>query len=323
MRFSVEELREILPEGLPPREAVPDAVIAAYATIDAGEDNDLLRRSAFWTYAIFAALPRSGWTFTPTRDMPPILAIGFEADGVRPSPLLSVGALDPEYEAKGFGIILTSPLASESLVLGTMMLPDLGGVRFPVALRALAEDPHAPPALANATTTCWAEDRLSPGHWGFVTCSHALTGIRTGARVPLVGGGLGTVVRMGWPLIDAAFVETSPPTGPINPLPVIRFPTTGLALSIHFGGGQTGALVVGVTNTLGVIGDPHHPIKIYTDKHGQPGDSGSLITSGGDGVGIYCGALSGATVRRRSAQTVGFAQHLEQAATILDFDPYL
>ncbi|MCX5497159.1 hypothetical protein OSH11_20825 [Kaistia dalseonensis] len=322
MRFSTDDLDKILPRDLPPLAAVPGVVVAAYDELTEGDHDPLIRRSAFWTHAIFAALRRRSWSFAPEREIPPLLATAFGADGFGPNATLSVGALDPDFEEEAFGLVLTLPHERESAVIGTISLPELNDARFPVAVRALAEEPHAAPSLPNATTTCWAEDALSPGRWGFVTCSHALAGVATGASVPLVGGGHGTVLRKGWPLIDAALVQSASPTSILAPLPLVSFPTTGLTLSVHCGSGAVSRTVVGVTNTLGVLGDPHHPIKIYTDTPCTPGDSGSLITSAGDGAAIYCGALSGATVGGTGGQTVGFAQHLEQAAIILDFKPF-
>lgn len=66
-----------------------------------------------------------------------------------------------------------------------------------------------------------------------------------------------------------------------------------------------------MTDTLGIIDDPIHPIKVYLDQPCLPGDSGALVqTPAGEGVAIYCGEMTGATVAGRTGQTVGFAQHL-------------
>lgn len=322
MRYSPEYLRDVLPKELPPPQRVPGEVMSYFAKRDGFDDPDLIRRSAHWTYAIFAELRRGEWSLDAPAS--PAFASCLLRTGARAAATaVSVGVLDQDYEQSGFGIILTLPWAEKSEPVGTVVFPQLKDTRFPVAIRALAEDPHAAPSLPNATTTCWAEDRKLAGRWGFVTCRHALAGVPVNANVPLIGGGVGRVLRKNQPTIDAAFIETAAPAVPPNPLPLFTYPTTGLALSVHIGSGPASASVVSVTDTLGVIDDPHHPIKVYIDKPCSSGDSGSLVTTGSDGVGIYCGELSSATVAKQAGQTVGFAQHLEQAAKILDFNPYL
>jgi len=87
----------------------------------------------------------------------------------------------------------------------------------------------------------------------------------------------------------------------------------GQSVTIAASAGVAQRSVVTVTDTLGVINDPYHPIKVYLDQPCQPGDSGALVDSGAnEGAGIYLGAMSNATVLGQPGQTVGFAQHLEQ-----------
>jgi hypothetical protein len=317
MFFTLEYLRSILPPP-PPEEYVPTAVreaISLGAIASQQDDPELINLSARWTYAIFNELREGQAQFSI--KTPPPSPFRFS----RTFGNLSVGALDQEFETAAFGLAVQG-LAEKSSVIGEVHFPRLNRT-FPLALRALVEDPHAPPSSTNASSACWAEDRKQRGVWGFVTCRHALTNLTAGNPVPLKGGGSGQVGRKAPPTVDAAFVIVgAPPTG-VSPLQTTTFATSGQRVDIHTGQGAAQRSVVSITDTLGVINDPYHPIKVYLDQPCQPGDSGSLVAlPSATGIGVYCGSLSGATVGGQTNQTVGFAQHLEQAVQILDLDPY-
>jgi hypothetical protein len=294
-----------------------------------GEESAIIVRSALWTYAIFneflsGNFGPDGPSKTPWPSASEYwysLVTLFRAASRIP---FAVGVFDPDFEQKGFGLIITGdPQLVTPGILGEIYFYQLGR-SFKVLARSGVEDLHAPPSLVNASTACWANDNNRASQWGFLTCRHAVTGISQGATVALSGGGTAKLLRKAPPTVDAAYIGTSAPSTSVTPMKMVTFPTTGQPTDVQTSRGPQARSVVAVTNTLGVIGDPYHPIKVYLDQPCQPGDSGALVqASGGDGVGIYCGELSGATVGGKTGQTVGISQHLEQAVTVLDVSPHL
>jgi hypothetical protein len=319
MRFSLEYLREVLPPPNPPLERVPPLVREFFGASDStggGEDGGIIQRSAFWTYAIFS---ESGGGFLEVTLKFPGPSW---SDWWRATPF-AVGVLDQEFEGSGFGLIILHASRGTSQIIGEAFFPRLER-RFPIVVRSLVEDLHAVPSLTNATSTCWAKDNGASNYWGFITCRHAVTGVKTGATVALAGGGMGNLQRKAPPTIDAAYVSTSAPSASLSRMQMVTFPTAGQSVDVKTSTGSQARSVVAVTNTLGVITDPYHPVKVYLDQPCLPGDSGALVQiSGGGGIAIYCGAMSGATVSGMTGQTVGIGQHLEQAVTVLNLSPHI
>lgn len=322
MRFEPEFLAEVLPSRDPPDPVTADLLPVLYGRDrDAGSE-DQMRRSRLWTYAILAELgagrvvpnpaevrlqtllPRSG-----------VLASGWLSEQI------SVGFLDPDYEAFAFGLVIASPFATRSQVVGEIQFPRLDA-SFPLAVRAVAADPHAVPRILGiAAGACWAIDNQGPTV-GFMTCRHAVAHRMVGMTVPLVGGGATRVERKAPPTIDAAFLSATPPMAGLTPLRLFRSPTAGDATTIATPAAIEYRSVVGVTGALGMLHQPLMPVLILLDRACQAGDSGSLVSmTSGEGVGIYAGEFAGATVNGQAGQTVGYAQHLEQAALFLDVTP--
>lgn len=148
MEFSIGYLREVLPQNDPPLERVPSAVREAFPETGdfPGDDENrrLIRRSALWTYAIFSEI-RGGY-FEPSPDILPLWWPRWQK-----FPLIrlvypawrevSVGVFDQQYEGSGFGLIAAVPFGAESAVIGEIRFLRLG-YSFPIALRALVEEPH-------------------------------------------------------------------------------------------------------------------------------------------------------------------------------------
>jgi hypothetical protein len=339
MRFSLDYLNAVLPPSNPPLESVPVPVQRAFgasepfggsegSSFPEDEGPNITQRSAFWTYAIFSEF--GDGSVQPTTMPGPFCPAWWwwrwwwcwwqkwNQPKQRFKALFSVGAFDRDFEGAGFGLIIESPFLQRSQIIDELFFPRLNR-SFPVAARPLVEDLHAVPSLINATSTCWARDNRAPTVWGFVTCRHAVTGIKDGAKVALGGGGPARLERKAPPTIDAAFVSTSAPRASLRPMNFVTFPTAGQSVDVLTSAGPQARSVVAVTETLGVINDPYHPIKVYFDQPCQPGDSGALVqSSSGNGMAIYCGSMSGATVHGRTGQTVGIGQHLQQAVTVLD-----
>ena len=311
MRFPPEYLRTILPTSNPPDEYVPDVVRPWMLLLRDREGEDVYR-AGLWTYAMFSEIRQNQYTIVD-----PILLRPFQI-----LPLNAIGVLDQEFEYTGFGVVLMARPPLTSRMIGQILFHRLAQT-FPVVLRSLEEDLHAIPSPSNGASACWVEDRTRPGHWGVLTCRHALSGVKVGAHITLTSGATAKLVRKAPPTIDAAFLETAAPPH-LKKMTLLRFAVPGQSLRVIASAGITQRSVVTVTDTLGVINDPYHPIKLYLDQPCKPGDSGALVdTTAGEGAGIYCGAMTNATVAGGAGQNVGFAQHLEQAVEILDLVPFL
>lgn len=324
MEYSDGMLNEALPPGAPPLSMVPfavrDEVAARYG--DRAEEA-LVARSTYWTYAAISEFTLGNYYLSP--DIDRFDQRGLIADGVRSAdPLTSrlfVGLLDRKFEGFGFGFVLIAPfIDSASRQIGVAHFPRLQA-QFPIAVRSMMIEPHlAHPA--HATSACWADDNRRHNNWGVITAGHAVAGGRPGQPVNMTQGGRGSFVRSGYPVVDAAFIAApsqAPRPSPSRRINVVSFPASGLAVDVKTQQQTQARNLVGVSIPYGVINTQIHGCTVALDTPCQPGDSGSFVCDGnGDGVGVYCGEMYGATVNGRTGQTIGYAQHFEQALLTLD-----
>jgi hypothetical protein len=318
---------EVVPRGFPPPELVPEAVRA----VAEGVPDELNRRSLLWTAAIFSELrywrergdrpPEAVGPSGQRAPWPPLMQL-LE---MLPRDSVAVGLLDPKFEVAGFGLVVhLTGGEPRMLFAGNVRLPRLEPT-FPLVVGRYWEDLHQTPNVhpTNGRSTCWAQSNIT-GQCGILTAKHCANGIPVRGSMALTPNGHGTVVAKGQYVIDAAFVAT--PNASVTgraALAAVSFPVGGAPATINLGTGTIPATIVRVTDTLGVLDDFNHPVKVYLDKYGSPGDSGGLVdTPSNDGVGIYCGTLSNATVAGVSGVTVGVCQHLKQAALVLDLSLY-
>jgi hypothetical protein len=293
---------------------VPEAVRQSLRLLRESE-GEVVYRAGLWTYAMFSEI-RGGFFQIPYRDFP-----DYPWSPFRWQP--AIGAFDMDFEDAGFGVVIMTRPPVQSGVIGQIRFPRFEGRLFPIALRSLEEDLHAVPSTSNAASACWAEDRKIKGQWGVLTCRHAVSGVAVGAHITLTGGSNAKLDRKAPPTIDAAFLTTTAPHN-LAKMNLLRYAVPGQSVRVSASAGAAQRSIVTVTDTLGVINDPYHPIKLYLDQPCQPGDSGALVdTTASEGAGIYLGAMTNAIVAGQPAQIVGFAQHLEQAIEILDLVPFL
>jgi hypothetical protein len=312
MRFSREYLHTVLAAADPPAESVPEPVRPSLLLLRDREGEDVYR-AGLWTYAMFSEIGQGRFQIVDTSPSWPFRFL----------PMSAIGVFDEDFEGVGFGPVIMARPPSASGIIGQIAFPQLDGASFPVVLRSLEEDFHAVPSPSNASSACWVEDRTKQSQWGVLTCRHALSGVAVGAHVTLNSGATARVDRKAPPTIDAAFLTTAAPHNLVK-MNLLRYAVPGQNVRVTASAGAAHRSVVTVTDTLGVINDPYHPIKLYLDQPCQPGDSGALVdTHASEGAGIYIGEMTNATVAGRAGQTVGFAQHLEQAIEILDLVPFL
>ncbi|EJU10114.1 hypothetical protein LH128_25548 [Sphingomonas sp. LH128] len=160
-----------------------------------------------------------------------------------------------------------------------------------------------------------------------ITARHVVNRYRRGDRVPLQCFDCGNPARMlrsAPGLIDAASVSL-PCGGPHYRCPepgLLRPALEGETLVLHLGqSGRDEATVMASLSTSSQIKSAAIPQHFLTDRHGYPGDSGSLITGlefaqPADLVGMYLGEAD-CEDREGILETYGYALDLKQAADML------
>jgi hypothetical protein len=330
MEYSDDYLQSVMPADDPPTEAVPAAVMGELGRLDFYEEYSpsgaLVRRSTMWTYAVFEQRRLGNYVWEQSdSDSYQHLRDDFD------DPSLEFGLFDPKFEEPGYGLIF--PMAASKVYpapfrIGRIWFPNLKQ-SFPVMARMMFTTLHAPARPTNANSACWARDNAAPHSWGFITSGHAVSGVPLGGATPLAGGHAGILMASRHPPVDAAFVATAPPkrrmkTHPLTPFSTINFPAAGLPVEIITNGGTQQRHAVDVTNSMGVFNSSYYGIQVFLDNPCVPGDSGSLVrTPLGEAVALYSGAQFGSTYRGQTNQTLGLAQHFEQAVYALGVSAWL
>jgi hypothetical protein len=333
VNYSDDYLREVLPSMDPPLNEVPRPVLSEFESLFddqlyRGEMGEYRARSVKWTYAVFEQLRLGNYEIDSFRRPPffgSILDLGIGLFGQ-----MSFGLFDPEFEQRGYGLIVATRLPSDypgpETEFGSVVFRRLDK-RFPIILRRMETELHALDGPWNGTSAAWARDSGYPPSWGFLTSGHVVSGIGVGGNVPLASGGMGKLNTTLHPPIDAAFVVAAPPSRAeqkrFSALSMIAFPAAGLPVDVIAKSGPAARHVVGVTNSMGVLNTSYFGIQVFLDQPCQPGDSGSLIkTSSGDAVALYSGAMRGATHNGLTNQTLGLGQHFEQALLRLNVSAF-
>jgi len=271
----------------------------------------LVERSTRWTYTMFHELSLG--------------QIEFENELVwhlmrQRSEHVTVGLYDRDTEQDGFGLAI---LVSRSK---RPPFEQVGNIRFtrlersfPLVLRQVAFDEHAPPHPQGATGAAWVRDNRSTDA-GVLTAGHAVPGIRPGVAVPIANGASGVLIRSAYPIIDAAFVGVPGMPAGLAPMPVMRFPAAGQSAIVELRTGPVRRTVVAAVDSLGAVHIRAFRISFYTDAPCSPGDSGALVRSPQDeAMGIYSGSLAAPAAPGGIA---GFSQNFEQATYALDVTAY-
>ncbi len=241
----------------------------------------------------------------------------------------AAGFLDPEREANAFGLIVYASLSYEHAE-GTDVLPsmEVDGEKFPVAVRRAEEVWHGPIAQPfMGTSTCWGRSRISsqrPRGPGMLTAGHVITRHQykqpaVGARIQLTDGSSSRVMDVGPGLTDVVLISgrdrpQQPPIPvhyPIVPWMDVQF-TDASARTVD-------TKVSSVPDNRGVYDAPTLPVRFFTAKSGNYGDSGSLMTEPSTrmALGFYLGAL-----KNPAGLSEGVAQSAYQAALLMDMEIY-
>ena len=331
MEYSDDYLQSVLPPVDPPSEAIPAAVMEELVRLGFYEEydrpsGDLVRRSTMWTYAVFEQLRLGNCVWEQTEsDFQ--LHLRHDLD----DPSVQFGLFDPSFEEHGYGVIVPMTASKSypaAFRLGRLWFPNLKQ-SFPVMARMMFTTLHAPARPANANSACWVRDNASPSSWGFITSGHAVSGVALGGATLLAGGHTGALRACRHPPVDAAFVATAAPKRPrkmqqLTPFSTINFPAAGLPVEIITSGGTQHRHAVAVTNSMGVFNNTYYGIQVFLNNPCVQGDSGSLVrTPTGEAVALYSGAQFGSTYNGLTNQTLGLAQHFEQALYALGVSAWL
>ncbi len=289
MFLNPETMTQLIPEGEPPGELVPEAARVLALSL---ANRPALYRSYLWASALLNAGFQSGV------QVPPRFAHA-SAGFVPLNVLLPTGL--PSSNGVGFGVHV---LAGGSEGGQTIDVLRVAGRSFPVVITYGQIELHGcPPNLQNASSTCWVRNlgAYQPWKQGILTCRHAVRTLSRGSNVVLVPS-----VDHGHPAsssladidectIDAAVLEIQPSDWPVGlkRLSIARPTAPGQTVKFKDRNGipQNGH-VLRVFNYNTYIGNLFGQ-RVIADCHGVGGDSGSLLvdTKTNEAVGIYMGTI--------------------------------
>ena len=237
----------------------------------------------------------------------------------------AIGLFDPDTEGVGFGIILIGSVGGDSsghLAYHRDLIVPVDDHHFPVRIRRIQREEHiGVPNPDGGTGACYgvsresATDSIGPG---IVTAKHVV-GSNIGEEIDLSCLCPGKIIDIAPDGIDCALVKSDCAHTRQLLAPLKLVPPW---MPAYMDGARTGyseTQVTAVTNTMGVFSSSHLPIRIYLADSGLGGDSGALVVNPDVDrpIGIYMGAYN-----NPAGQSGGFAQHIYQAAEIMDMRLY-
>jgi hypothetical protein len=277
----------LIPPGVPPIALLsPDVLVRS-----GGIEDDQQRRSYLWAMAILVASSQS----LPTRTTH--VSAGFIYVG-------SEALLASPYEVRqsfvfGAYALIKGPPERPQEILTIF----LGERVFPLVITYGTIELHGqPPFVSTDSSACWVKNKGTHASWtyGILTCRHVVQPFGHNSAIPLTASPshayptVGTLGDIDECTIDAAVVEIDPNAWPSGLSVLTLCRNIGLKAQVH-GTGPVSSLTGRV---LRVYQDPFYSgnmigHRVITDRAGQPGDSGSLITEHGTGcgVGIYMGSI--------------------------------
>jgi len=328
MDYSHEYLEEYLPREGPPVEYIPNEVldeINLWISSKDVENAELVARSTKWTYAIFSEYYLGNFTLN-INNLVRYDPYGFShfAQLLHGGNMV-VGLYDKEQEEPGFGICLNI----QGWDRGEYPPGDIfkiGAIRFsrlrqsfPIAIRRVRTELHAPPNPANATTSCWAKCNRNHS-WGIITAGRAIRSNTAGQLVGLDNKTQGSINRSYWPPIDAAFISTKAPVKIPNLIKIANFPAAGMGVDVQCKKKTKGRTVKEAGSSLGFYKSRRYPVLFHLDKPCSPGDSGALVR-------LHSGLAGGIYLASQPAPDIGsdcgLVQNFAQAMFALDTAAYL
>lgn len=316
MFLDAETMGQLIPEGEPPGELVPEPARALASRL---LDRPNLYRSYLWATALLNAGFQSA--------LPVPARFAHASAGFVPINSALPGGPRPPATGVGFGVYV---LAGGREGGQTIELLRLAGRSFPVVITYGHIELHgSPPNLQNAASTCWVRNRGAYQAWseGILTCRHAVHMLPQGTNVPLIPSvhhakpSSSTLADINECTIDAAVLEINPSDWPsgLTQLSVARPSAPGQPVKFEDlnGKAQTGH-ILRVFNYNTYIGNLFGQ-RVVADCHGVAGDSGSLLMdpATNEAVGIYMG-----TIPDGGGGSDGIYQDLAQVESYFQLDFY-
>lgn len=212
----------------------------------------------------------------------------------------AVGLLHPELD-QGIDHVVLGAILYADTVDGTGSFDQLESLRVdewsvPVRVRRGTLQDHAPQPLPGGRLACWATTRGGALE-GWLTARHVAT------SPPNAGAAV--LVDQAPECLDAAIVRIGQ-RGLGAPKPaVLPIPGSNVHLDL---GAPIAARVLDVATNLGVARSSRFPLRFSINAAGVRGDSGGLITSGSDPVGLYLAAFTPAGGAQRAGVGLAISQ---------------
>jgi len=196
-----------------------------------------------------------------------------------------------------------------------------------VVNRRLIQLDVANPIAPRGTGACWARSkktRISPAADGVLTAEHVIAGMPLTSSVAMSGPGSWYLGDRGSCKIDAALiVQAGCIPYSASKLYVEYNPQSNTSVEVY--GAATGTIInAKITHTLihPTYLSGRHPMRVFFDTYGIPGDSGALVRdkASGRGIGIYMGRDPVPPSFGAAPVYEGVAQALSQAQYELQLD---
>jgi hypothetical protein len=326
MALTDQSIEELLPEGQPavsvPEGGRRDDIARRLAEL---ADNDVRRRTLLWSLALQTIVERerlgerqpgfegATYGFVPVGDVTDF-----------PSTLKHFGGY---VFGAAFEIESREDSARQAVIavsVGNRSVACVYNWRRPVLHIANVSNPIG-------TGACWARSRKSkirPSADGVLTAGHVVGALSRGSSVYMDDNTYWHLGDYGSCKIDVALIVRAGciPAG-VSSLAVQSQPVGGT--TVTFTGVGTGKTVTAkITHTVvhPTYYSDRHPMRVFFDDYGGPGDSGALVREvpTGPAVGIYISREPvPVSPGSSTTQQEGVAQFLTQAEHVLEVDLFL
>jgi hypothetical protein len=314
-----EIVQQLLPEGEPSRDSVPDGIGAHELAALADSLQPQARRIFLWQTALQARVERERWN----RQVPGFqyATFGFVPIGANQPP--------PGLRTAGgyvFGVAIeVEPDVDGSSQQVQLFVENRASIARVINRRRVDLDVAHP---ITGTGACWARSKksaMSPPRDGVLTAEHVVAGLPLGAAVSMSQPGPWFLGDCGTCKIDAALIvkrDCIPSSA--KKLVVQTNPIAYTHVEI-LGAASPSPIRATITHSLVYPNDlsDRNPMRVFLDTFGKKGDSGALVWEQRThaGVGIYMG--TDPVSLGISDGKEGVAQALVQATDALQLDVFL
>ncbi len=315
-------IKELVPQDSPPRRLLGNRVRAVGESVE----DELLKRSYFWSNALMTAGFDRMISYSDVHPRVTSYSTGFVY-------IAAENRLERKQRIRcieGFSYGVHILIESRNPLPQVVLPLEIENLVFPIVINfGVIEEYGIPTHPGRGTGACWIEQLTHGGHLkkGILTCRHTMknvgvgNGVRLSPSVHHAQPTQGILADMTIATIDAAIVEIDELAWPAGLLSLpICYPVVP-GQSVRFQGRQSSGQgsVLRVFEYAAYFGNLVSQ-RIFTDCHGQPGDSGSLFVDpvGPRGLGTHIGSVPDGAGGRE-----GLCQHLYQASRYFNFSAFL